>query len=258
MSKSASKSVSKSVNQTASEQRAKHEQTRKKEEARIRKTPLRQIPYSEVPASAQVVFQDKEWYKNFAKLSLFSLILVSACAVAVSLALAFVMTRPPETLSYLMDEDGRIVKLDSVRNPSLTEAEVLNWAAKKIDDIHRLSFTDYVDHVQSQRADFTPQAFVEYQKALLASKSLEKVKADNLVMWAVPKEAPKITAAKVVNGVFTWVVTMKITQFMGGGNYVTNGTDMEVTMVIERTSRARNLSGVVINKYLAKEVGVGR
>jgi len=233
----------------------KHAENRRKIQQKICTTPLRNIPNSDVPASAQVVLENKEWYKNFAKLSLFALLFVAACAASVSLALAYVMSRPPETLSYFMDEDGRVVKLESIRNPSLTETEVLNWAAGKIKSIHSLTFTDYVDHVQSLRADFTDSAFLEYQKALLSSKSLEKVKRDRLVMWADPKEAPKIISAKVVNGKFTWVVEMKITQYLAGGEYIANGTEMRATVVIERTSRARNLSGVVISKYLAKEIG---
>jgi len=237
------------------DEKEKHADKRKKIEAKIRETPLRNIPNSDVPSSAQVVLENKEWYKSFAKLSLFALLFVAACAASVSIALAYVMSRPPETLSYLMDEDGRVVKLESTRNPSLTETEVLNWAAGKIKAIHSLTFTDYVDHVQSLRADFTDPAFLEYQKALLSSKSLEKVKQDRLVMWADPKEAPKIISAKVVNGKFTWVVEMKITQYLAGGEYIANGTEMLATVVIERTSRARNLSGVVISKYLAKEIG---
>jgi len=243
------------MQQSLTEAKEKHSIARAIEQERISNSPVRHVPRIEVPASAQVVYQDKEWYKSFAKLSLFALLFVSACAASVSIALAYVMTRPPETLSYLMDEDGRVVKLESERNPSLTETEVLNWAAKKISDIHKLSFSDYVDHIQSQRADFTDQAFIEYQKALLASKSLEKVKSDRLVMWSEPKEAPKIIEAKVVNGIYTWVVQMKIIQYLGGGEYIANGTEMTSTMVIERTSRARNLSGVVISKYLAKEIG---
>tara|TARA_R110002074_G_scaffold400481_2_gene596052 strand:+ start:4729 stop:5463 length:735 start_codon:yes stop_codon:yes gene_type:complete len=237
------------------EDEIKHNEKRKKIEEKIRSTPIRRVPNCDIPASAQVVLENKEWYKSFAKLSLFALLFVSACAVSVSIALAYVMSRPPETLSYLMDEDGRIVQLESIRNPSLTETEVLNWAAGKIKAIHSLTFTDYVDHVQSLSADFTDTAFIEYQKALLSSKSLEKVKQDRLVMWADPKEAPKIISAKVVNGKFTWVVEMKITQYLAGGEYIANGTDMLATVVIERTSRARNLSGVVISQYLAKEIG---
>lgn len=238
------------------EMKTKHIENLQKLQRNAEKTPLRRVPHNTVPASAHVVLESAEWYRNFAKLSLFALLFAAACAASVSIALAYVSTRPPETLSYLMDEDGRIVKLESVRNPSLTETEVLNWAASKIKAIHSLTFTDYVDHVQSLRADFTEQAYIEYQKALLASKSLEKVKTDRLVMWAEPIEAPKIVSAKVVGGKFTWVVEMKIKQIMGGGEYVANGTDILATMVIERTSRARNLSGVVISKYLAKEIGV--
>ncbi len=236
-------------------QKARHEEKRRQRQRALETTPLRHIPGNPVPASAHVVLENAAWYRQFAKLSLFALLFVAACAAAVSMALAYVATRPPETLSYLMDEDGRVVKLEAVRNPSLTETEVLNWAAAKIRAIHTLTFTDYVDHVQSLRADFTERAYLEYQKALLASKSLEKVKADRLAMWAEPLEAPKIVSAKVVNGRFTWVVEMKIKQVMGGGEYVSNGTELVATMVIERTSRARNLSGVVIAKYLAKETG---
>jgi len=237
------------------DEKEKHEGNRKAIEEKIRRTPMRHITDYNVPASAQVVIENIEWYRNFAKLSLFALLVVSACAASVSIALGYVMTRPPETLSYLMDEDGRVVKLESTRTQSLTETQVLDWAARKIGSIHSLTFTDYRDHVQSLRADFTKTAFLEYQRALLASKSLDKVKGDRLVMWAVPKEAPKLLSAKLVNGKFTWVVEMKITQYLAGGEYVASGTDMLATMTIERVSRARNLSGVVINKYLAKEIG---
>ncbi|MFA0809411.1 DotI/IcmL family type IV secretion protein [Microbulbifer epialgicus] len=233
----------------------KHQNARLEEQKKLEQRSARHMPGNEVPASAQIVFDDKEWRKNFSKLTLFALLFSLAAAAAVSATLAYVLTRPPETLSYAVDEDGRVVPLMSVRDPSLTETEVLNWAAEKVNDIHRLSFTDYVDHIQSQRADFTVEAFDEYQRALLASKSLEKVKAERLTMWSEPKEAPKILSAKVVNGKFTWVVEMRIIQYLGGGEYVANGTEMVSTIVVERTSRARNLSGVVISKYLAKEIG---
>lgn len=233
----------------------KHKANRNKIEEKIKKSAPRGIPKCSVPSSSHVVLDNKEWYRSFAKLSLFALLFSTVCAASVSFALAYVMTRPPETLSYLMDEDGRVVKLESIRKPSLTNTEVSNWAADKILKIHSLTFTDYDDHIQSLRADFTTTAFNEYQKALKSSKSLEKILDDRLVMWAEPKEAPKIISAKESGGKFTWVVEMKITQYVGGGEYIANGTEMIATVVIERTSRTRNLSGVLISKYLAKEIG---
>ena len=233
----------------------KHAEKRDKIEEGIRATAPRGIPKCTAPSSSHVVLDNKEWYRSFAKISLYALLFSTVCAASVSFALAYVMTRPPETLSYLMDEDGRVVKLESIRKPSLTNTEVSNWAADKILDIHSLTFTDYDDHIQTLRSNFTINAFNEYQKALKSSKSLEKIRSDRLVMWAEPKEAPKIVSAKETGGKFTWVVEMKITQFVGGGEYIANGTEMLATIVIERTSRTRNLSGVVISKYLAKELG---
>lgn len=236
-----------------SEQKEKHLENLKKEDDKKRKMPLREVPMSRVPSSAYVILEGKEWYRNFAKLSLFGLLISLVCATVASLALAYVMTRPPETLSYLMDEDGRIVQFSSVRDPDNTESDVLNWATARILDMHKLTFNDYMNHVGGLRNDFAPEAFIEYQNALISSKSLEKVKNDQLVMWAEPLEAPRITMAKVVNGKFTWVVEMKIVQYMGGGKYTSTGTTLKSRMVIERTSRAHNLAGLVISKYLAEE-----
>lgn len=233
-----------------------HKLARERREASIRSTPLRSSKRTLAPSSAHVVLEAKEWYRGFAKLALYALVGVAFCAAMISIALAAVTSRPPETLSYLMDRDGRVVQLQSERRPTLTETQVLNWAAKRMKAIHTLTFTDYVDHVQSLRGDFTPEAFDNYQRALLASKNLEKVKNERLVMWAEPISAPRITQAKVINGKYTWVIEMHINQYMGGGEFVSSATPIKGIMVVERTSRARNLAGIVISKYLAKEQGI--
>lgn len=235
---------------------AKHDVARKLREDQLRKNSLRGPDRTPAPSSAHVVMEAKEWYQKFAKFTLFGLVGVSISTALIAISLVVVTSRPPVTLSYLMDGDGRVVRMDSIRNPSLTEAEVLNWAAKRIKDIHTLTFTDYVDHIQSLRDDFTPEAYDNYQYALLNSKNLEKVKRDRLMMWAVPTSAPRITQAKVVDGKFTWVVEMDLDQFMGGGSFITSASPIKGIMVVERVSRARNLSGVVVSKYLAKEQGL--
>lgn len=234
----------------------KHDNARKKRFESLKAKPIEGNSRAKAPSSSQVVLEAKEWYQNFAKLSLFALVCVSVCAAMAAISLVVVTSRPPTTLSYLMDEDGRVVRLESIRNPSLTEAEVLNWAAKRIKDIHTLTFTDYIDHVQSLRDDFTDEAYENYQRALLDSKSLQKIKEGRLMMWAKPLTAPKITESKVVNGKYTWVIEMELEQFMGGGNFVTSGTRIKGIMVVERVDRGRNLAGVVVSKYLSKEMGI--
>jgi len=232
----------------------KHSNERKKIEKRIRDTPVRSVSNLQLPASSEVVMDASAWHRTFAKYAVIAAVITSIAAVFATIALSSEMSRPPEVLSYLMDRDGRIVKLESVRSPSVTETQILSWASEKMVDIHTLSFTDYGDHVQQMKPHFERTAWVEYQKALINSKDLDKIKNDRLNMWAEPIEAPKITYANVENGVFTWKVEMKLRQFMGGGNYMANGTDIVGTMTIKRVSRGTNLAGVVITKYLAKEI----
>jgi len=236
----------------------KHEKKRQEIEKKTRESAMRHMPGFDVPASAHVIRDSAGWYRGFAKKTLYAVLGLGFCSVVLSIALYSVSTRAPETLSYLVDQDGRIVLLEPVSNPSVTETKVLKWAANKIKAIHSLSFTDYADHVGELRPDFTHQAFINYQKALLSSKTLEKVQNSRLVMYATPLEAPKIVSAKVISGVFTWVVEMKIMQHLEGGNYASSGTELIATIVIQRTSRASNLSGMVISKYLAKESTVNK
>lgn len=231
----------------------KHIKSLESQEAKIRKTPLRKTPYVEVPASSQVVFESTVWYRSFAKLSLFALVFSMVCSVALSLALAYVISKPPETLSYLMDSEGRVVKLEPVRNPGMSDSELLSWASNMVFKIHNISFADYEEHIMSLHHYFTADSFRQYQRALVDSKTIEKVKAQRLVMWVEPKSAPRILSAKVVNGKFTWVVEFELTQYVGGGSYSSYGSDLVATMVVERASRTTNLAGVVISKYLVKE-----
>lgn len=231
----------------------RHDERRKVLEDNIRKTPISQIENLDVPSSAHIVMNSAEWYQKFAMLSLYSIIPVSIAAAFVTIALVVVLNRPPETLSYLMDEDGRVVQLLPVSSPTLTETEVLNWAATKIEALHNISFTDYKQHVYSLRQDFSPNAFLEYQRSLKASKGIEKIKTDRLNMYIKPIDAPRILQSGVSGGVYTWIIEMKVRQFFAGGEYQSAGTDLVSTIRIERASRIRNLSGVIITKYLAKE-----
>lgn len=231
----------------------KHAERRAELEKKIKETPIARIENVDVPMSSHIVINNVEWYQKFAMIAVSSLIPVSAAAVIMTIALAFVMNKEPETLSYLMDSDGRVVQLRPIKEPSLTEPEVLAWAADKIQALHNLSFTDYRQHVESLRPDFSPQAYIEYMQSLKTSKGIAKIEADRLNMYVKPVNAPRILDSGVVNGVYTWIIEMRVRQFFAGGEYQSTGTDLISTVRIERASRTRNLSGVVISKYLSAE-----
>jgi len=219
-----------------------------------RQTSLRQ-QRSETPVySAQLLLEHQQWYMDLAKQSLkgsfFALI-----ALCISFVLiVFLANREPIILSYIQNSNGSIIKLQPTNNPTLSDTELLNWSAERIRELHTLSFSDYKDHLRSLRRHFHTSSFNEYQEALLSSKTIAKLKEGQLNMYIEPLDAPKITDAGVVNGVYTWVVEMKILQSMGGGETSVSGRELVSTMVVKRTPRTNNIDGVMITKYLVKEV----
>lgn len=211
-----------------------------------------------VPASAQVILEDRIYYRSFAKWSFFMAMGMAVLACILTIALVYVFTRPPLTVSYLQDHKGNLVTLRPLSQTELSEAEVLDWAADKILQLQKFSFADYRDHLIGLSDDFIPEAFDEYQKALIANKTIDRVKNDKLVKYAEPIEAPVLQSVKQTNGVLTWVITMKIREYMAGGNYASSSTELEAEITIKRTNKTKNLDGIRISKYLVNKVGYGQ
>lgn len=206
-----------------------------------------------IPHSSLILLDQYKHYQNMAKWSLFCSLVTGLVLIVVVLALAHVTSRPPITLGYTVDRDNRIQVLQDVGIPTMTDAQVLSWSARKAIDIHKLAFTDWQDHIYSLEVDFTPSAHDNYIESLRSSKTLQKIVESNLVSWAEPLKAPKIVKSGAIGGIFTWTIQLEMTLYFGGGAFTTTGTDVVATMVVERTSRANNLSGVVISQYLVKE-----
>lgn len=233
----------------------KHEEGRQKVLQKSRSTPIRRVPLVEAPSAAQIIIDNRLWYREVAKWSLLCAMVCVVSFLALSITLFKVATKEPETLSYLVDSDGRMVIAEPLSDPLLSDASMLMWSADRIKEIHTLAFTDYVDHIMSLSKHFTPVAFKNFQTSIIESKTIEKLKSKRLLMYMEPVEAPRIIKKGIANGRYTWVVEMKIKQIMEGGEYSQTGNILIVTMTAERVSRSQSLSGLVISKYLVRELG---
>ncbi len=212
--------------------------------------PMRVVYHNDVPYGAELVIDQNQWYRSFAKGLLFAVLGLAISTIFLSSALTYAVFRPAVTLSYLVDQDGNSVQLDERRNPVTNTTDLLLWTAKKVKQLHNLAFSDYIDHVLSMRSDFTPKAFERYQYALLNSQTIAKLKAGRLVMWSEPLSAPRLIKSVPEDNPDEWHIEMKIRVFIGGGKSPTIPTDLTAKIRIQKTSRANNLAGYVISKYL--------
>ena len=229
--------------------KAAHQKQKALALARYRK-PIRVVYHSDVPYGAELVIDQNQWYRTFAKGLLFAVLGLAMSTAFLSAALTYAVFRPAVTLSYLLDQNGNVVQLDERRNPASNTTDLLLWTAKKVKQLHNLAFSDYIDHVLAMRDDFTPKAFERYQYALLNSQTIAKLKAGQLVMYSEPLSAPRLIKSMPEGDPDKWHLEMKIRVFIGGGKSATIATDLTAHIQVQKTSRANNLAGYVISKYL--------
>ncbi len=204
-----------------------------------------------VQYTAESVIDKNTFYRKITMGMLYLMFTLIAAITIAILVIGYVSVRPPITLTYSIDNDGNIVELAPIDVAGMTDADLLDWATKRAMNIHELSFHDWEDHVQSMSSYFTEEGHVNYQWALKKSDLFRRITENNQVSWAEPASAPRIRKAEVINGVFTWVVDMEFYVYIGGGNKSTIPVLASAVMVVQRTDKAVNNYGVLINQYLA-------
>jgi hypothetical protein len=204
------------------------------------------------PYHSDLVHGESEYLKSTSVLFTMSLLALVLATVIAAIAFYQVATRPPLTLSYPMDEQGRIVKIESVDQPyPLTS--VIKFGAKTTMSALHLSFTDYTDRLFEISSKFSPTGFEEFQKNLVMKNWLSKITDENLTMWAEITQAPKVIQQGVLSsGAHYTDLEFTIKLFLGGGEKMFKPTALRVDVRIVRSEE--NLDGLKIFRLLLSEL----
>lgn len=214
------------------------------------KGPDKSVLLSEnLPYPSQLILERNQFLRWVSKASFLLALGLGFAVMVLAIAIYIVSNRPPITLSYALDQDNRIVALQPINEPSVTDTDVLFFAGKRVQQFHLITFTNYIDHVLSLEKYFVnKRAFDNFQRNLISSRTIERIKENRLASWAEPLQAPQISRFDPSSN--TWIVTFPIRWYLGGGEFTTTGTTFNVTMHITRVPRTQNLSGLAVAKYL--------
>ena len=198
-----------------------------------------------------IILDRNAFLRRWGKLWLAIGFVLTGAVISLSIGLNISANRPVQAIGFLLDTEDNITGLQPTNMPTVTDAKVLQTAVEKVKQFHKLSFTDYIEHIVSLEREFTTQeAFDNYQRGLLNSLILQQIKNDRLSSWAEPASAPKIL--EFDEETMTWHVQMNFTWYMGGGKQTTNGRLYTVDMLIKRVSRQHNIEGIAVDAYFIK------
>lgn len=215
--------------------------------------PNMKVIYDEdCPFHSNLVNDENAHLKRTSVFHTISILALVFATTVTAISYYFVINRPPLTLSYPMDEEGRIVKIEPVDQPyPLTS--IIKFGVKTTMSALHLSFTDYTKRLFEISTKFSPKGFEEFQENLILQSWLSKITDENLTMWTEITQAPKVLEQGTMgSGAHYTDLVFTVKLYLGGGKMMFKPTPLKVDVRIVRS--AKNLDGLKIYRLLLSEI----
>lgn len=156
----------------------------------------------------------------------------------------------PENRYFATTEDGRLVPMEPLSQPNLSNPALLSWAAQSVSETMTFGFHDFRRRLQESSRHFTRRGWSSFVRALEESGMIEAVEGRRQVITAAPRAAPTILSEGLLNGVYTWQVElpMMITYELGQEK---RSVSMNVRTMIVRVPKLESPNGVGIEQWNA-------
>jgi intracellular multiplication protein IcmL len=154
---------------------------------------------------------------------------------------------------FATTSDGRLLEMVALDQPNLPTAKVLSWAAEAATETMTFGFNDYRKRLQDSSRFFTRSGWQTFNDALSKSNLLELVTGNQQVVTAVPRSAPVILQAGLVNNVYQWQVQIPLNITYQVGSKEDNRPQL-ITLVIVRVSTLETPDGIAIDQWIAGDL----
>lgn len=191
----------------------------------------------------------REGYQSLLKIAIAQGVVVLVLAVLVVYKL---FIEPTPVRYFATTNDGRIMDLKPLSEPSMTDAAVLSWTAQSAADVMTFSFLDYQRRLQNSASYFTSVGWEGFMKAIQDSRFLEGVQANQQIVTAVPFQAPVVVERGQNNERYFWRVQLPLVVTYTSGDKKATKKQL-LNLVIVRVSPLENPAGLGIEQWVASD-----
>lgn len=189
----------------------------------------------------------RDGYRNLLKLAVIQGIVI-ICLIG---AMYFIIqTHQPENRYFATTEDGRLIPMTSLSEPNMSVPALVSWAAQAATEVMTFNFNDYRRRLQESSRNFTRRGWESFTQALQKSRLIERVEANEQIVFAAPQGAPVLESEGVVGGRYQWRIQFPLVVTYQAGNRVRNDS-LLVTLVVVRVPRLESPNGVGIESWIA-------
>lgn len=175
---------------------------------------------------------------------------IANIALVVSI-IVLISSLQPQDRFFATTADGRLIRMIPLSQPNLNDSALISWASRAAVDVMTFGFHDYQRRLQESSVYFTRLGWQSFSDALKNARMLEAVQEHQQIVTAAPQKAPVIVQQGMINGVYQWVVDIKLVVTYQSGR-ATQSDVMNVRMIIVRVSTLDNPHGVGIQQWVAQ------
>jgi len=192
----------------------------------------------------------REGYQTLLKIAVAQGVVVLVLAALV----VYKMFIEPTPVRYFATfDDGKIINMTSLSDPTLSDAAVLSWTSQSAADVMTFSFLDYQRRLQNSANYFTSVGWDGFMKAIQDSRYLEGVKENQQIVTAVPFQAPVIVQRGQTDGRYFWRIQLPMVVTFTSGEK--KGTKRQLlNLMIVRVSPLQNPAGLGIEQWVASDL----
>lgn len=201
---------------------------------------------------AALVIESRGWYKDkFRQVVTICMILAAAVALSFVANVVQVVSRPGPVY-FAVTDDLRIKQMSPMDEPNISESALLNWTSRTITETFALDFVHWRDQLMKVKPEYTEDCFKQLIGSLQDAGNLQMIKDRRLVLSAVVKNSPVVTAKGVVDGRMTWKMEFPISFSYESSERVVATQDLLCTVMARRVSVHDHPRGIQLAQMVLK------
>lgn len=207
-----------------------------------------------VESGLKVIAARNKFYQDGAH-RLFIILLLSFLLNLLGLyCIYYVYNHPPAPLYFPTSASGRISPLVPLDQPNMSDQEIKQWANLAIMAAYSYNFVNYRTELEAASEFFTGDGWNTFISALKSSNNLQAIINNKFVLSASATEAPIIEEKGVINGLYSWRVTMPIMVTYQSSTLYSQ-TPLNISILISRESTLNAPKGIGIAQFVSTPIG---
>lgn len=201
---------------------------------------------------AGLVMESRGWYRDkFRQVVTICLFLSGVLVLSFMTNIVLAISKP-DPVYFALSDNLRIKQLTPLDQPSISQSALFNWTVRTITKTFSLDFVHWRKQLMEVKPEYTDDCFKQLIGSLQNAGNLQMIKDRRLVLSAVVKNAPSITAKGVVDGRMVWKMEFPISFSYESSERVVASQDLICSVMVRRVSSLDHPRGIRLAQIVLK------